>query len=228
MRAICTALCFFGMASVAWAGPAPGGDVVVPTAVPCNLAVVTYDWDFTVGDQGFTTTTCDAGGLPAWEYGSTTFVPVTGNCWGTTLQAAYPDDAGHGLVSPFFMVDGCACLLELTHYFDIEPNYDGFNLAVNGTVVAPVGGYTGIINTSTSYYAWCVDMQEGFSGDGGPRVDCFDLTGFMGQEVCVEIDFGSDSHVQYPGVDISKIQIGSMGTSPTESSTWGEIKGLFR
>ena len=44
----------------------------------------------------------------------------------------------------------------------------------------------------------------------------------------IEIDFGSDSHVQYPGVGISKIQVGSAGASPTESSTWGEIKSLFR
>ena len=228
MRAILTALCLLGMASIALAGPAPSGDVPVPAAVPCNLASVVYDWDFTVSDQGFTTTACDAGGVPVWQYGTTTYVPVAGNCWGTTLATAYPNDAGHGLVSPMFMVDGCASLLELTHYFDVEGSYDGFNLKVNGTVVTPMGGYTGIINTSTSYYAWCVDGQTGWHGFGGPRVDCFDLGAFSGQDVTVEIDFGSDSSVTYPGVYISKIQVGSTGASPTESSTWGEIKSLFR
>ena len=228
MRAILTALCLLGMASVALAGPAPSGDVPVPTAVPCNLAVITYDWDFTVSDHGFTTTTCDTGGLPVWEYGATTYVPVTGNCWGTVLNTDYPNDAGHALVSPMFFVDNDSNLLELVHYFDVEGSYDGFNLKVNGTVITPIGGYTGIISTSTTYYAWCVDGQNGWNGFGGARVDCFDLSSFATHDIAVEIDFGSDSSVTYPGEYISAIKVGAEAPSATESSTWGEIKSLFR
>jgi hypothetical protein len=36
--------------------------------VSCNLIYVAHDWDFSVSDQGFTTTTCDAtGGADVWQ-----------------------------------------------------------------------------------------------------------------------------------------------------------------
>ena len=66
------------------------------------------------------------------------------------------------------------------------------------------------------------------NGTGGAHVDCFSLTAFDGQHVTVEVDLDSDSSVQYPGEYISAIEVGAEAPSPTEGSTWGEIKSLFR
>jgi hypothetical protein len=197
--------------------------------VPCGLNTITYDWDFSQGDMGFTAMICEDGGVPAWEHGTTTYIPgAPGTVWGTVLGAAYNNNTGDGLISPSFYVDVGTELVEVYHYFDIETNYDGGNLVVNGTVVPPMGGYNGTISTSTSFYAYCTDLEEGFTGhDATWRVDCFDLNPFIGTNVQLEFDFGSDSSVTYPGWYIAWIKVGTY-VVPTEEQSWGHIKGLYR
>ncbi len=197
--------------------------------VPCNLQSVCIDWDFAQGDQGFTPAVCEVGGAPVWEHGATTFIPgAPGTVWGTVLNADYLNDSGDGLCSPEFEVTAHCNMMEIYHYYDIETNFDGANVTVNGNVVTPIGGYDAVISTSTAFYAWCVDMEDGFTGHVNTwGADCFDLSAFVGQTVSVCFDFGSDSSVTYPGWYIAQVQIGGLSTS-VEEGAWGGIKSLFR
>jgi hypothetical protein len=202
--------------------------------IPCTMNVVQYDWDFAVGDQGFTTTACDpTGGDPVWEWGTCNVPGAPGTVWGTVLNANYPNNAGEGLVSPSFLVGTSSYLVEVLHYVHIESNFDGGNMKVNGTVVAPLTGYPATISTSTSFYAFCVDMEDGFTGNGfsGPSEEwvtrCWDLTPYMTQSVELEFDFGTDSSVSYPGWFLAYVKVGGEGYTPVEPSTWGDIKSLY-
>lgn len=231
MKALLSLVCLLFVAGVAMAGSPPAAEPTQPAQVPCNLPAVAYNWDFADADHGFTTIACDSDGLPVWAYGTTGFIPgAPGAVWGTVLNANYPNQAGEGLVSPEFMVDNSAYLMEVYHWFQIENNYDGGNVSVNGTVITPMGGYTSTISTSTSYYAWCVDMEQGFTGSTNPvwRTDCWDLTALIGQTISVEFDFGSDSSVTYPGWYLASVKIGGEGIIPVEGASWGSIKNLYR
>lgn len=231
MKALFTLVGLLFVAGVAVAGTPPYAEPVQPAQVPCDLPAVAYNWDFADGDQGFTTTMCDTDGLPVWEYGVTGYIPDTpGAVWGTVLAANYPNQAGEGLVSPEWMVDASSYLMEVYHWFRIETNYDGGNVSVNGQVVAPIGGYTSTISTSTSFYAWCVDMEPGFTGSTlNPwRTDCWDLSAFAGQMISVEFDFGSDSSVSYPGWYLGSVKIGGEPGVPVEPSSWGTIKNIYK
>jgi hypothetical protein len=235
MRTLFTVFGILALTGVAFAGNPPLQDVAVQSSVPCNLQAVCYDWDFAVGDQGFTTATCDpTGGIAVWEYGATSAPGAPGNVWGTVLNGNYPSDAGDGLVSPMFEVNDACHLMEILHYVHIESNYDGGNVSVDGVVIPPTDGYPATISTSTSYYAFCVDLEEGFTGNGfsGPSEDwvarCFDLSGYIGQTIQVEFDFGSDSSVTYPGWYLAYVKVGTDQVVPVETSTWGNIKELYR
>jgi len=192
----------------------PAPPVPQPTRVPCNLGPVAMDWDFSIGEHGFTTADCDNGGQPVWEWGATSFIPgAPARVWGTILAGNYPNDAGQGLLSPPWVVSENCWLVEVLHYFDVEANYDGCNLVVMpyGNVWEPSGGYSvPAISTNTSYYAWCVDGEPGWTGaSSGWRVDCFDLSEFMNQQVAIEFDFGSDESVTAPGWYIARVRVGS-------------------
>jgi hypothetical protein len=207
------------LAGVASADKVVTKEPVQRSRVACDMPFVTYDWDFTIGSHGFTTTDCDTpgGGTVTWEWGTTSYIAgAPGTVWGTTLNANYPNDAGHGLVSPTWVVDEESYLVEIHHYFDIETNFDGCNMVISpyDTVWDPIGGYTTTqISTSTAYYAWCVDMEPGWTGASGSwRVDCFDLSEYMGMAIAVEFDFGSDVSVNAPGWYISRVTVGGVGT----------------
>ncbi len=188
---------------------------VVPTgrqrpAELCAIESVSQDWDFAEDDHGFVPVDCDASGLPVWEHGLSELsgTPV----WGTVLLADYPNDAGSGLRSPTFTVTSESYLVEVTHTFDMEWEYDGANVTIDphGTVVAPIAGYTvPEISPSPSYTPWCVDGEPGWTGSSsGWRTDCFDLSAFMGQSIAIELDFGSDISVTGPGWYVSSIRVG--------------------
>lgn len=229
MKILLSVLCLCLSAGVALAGYPPAAEPSQPVRTACDMPSVAYDWNFANGNQGFTTGTCDSGGSAVWQFGTSNIPGAPGTVWGTILQGNYPDNSGDGLISPQFMVGNGSYLLEIMHYFDIETNYDGGNVKVNGTVVIPDGGYTGTISTSTSYYAWCVDMELGWTGHENQwRTDCFDLSAYMGQMVTVELDFGSDSSVNYPGWYIAYLKVGGQGGVPTAPTSWGQVKSLYR
>ncbi len=205
--------------------------------VACDLVSICWTWD-----GSFTTEACDAtGGLPVWQYGPSTGIPTVDcygnpitNVLGTILNGSYPSNSGHrAIFGGSFLVSESCYLLELCHYYDTENSYDGGNLEVKVgstyTVVPPVGGYPDAqLCESTSFYAYCVDMQPGFTD--GPTAgfvkDCFDLSAFMGQTVQIAVKFGSDSSVTYPGWYIAGVMAGGL-TTAVEESTWSTIKQLY-
>lgn len=213
-------------------------DVSVLGRDSCNLLAVEHDWDFSVSDHGFTTMPCDAtGGLPVWQWGSETVVPdAPANVWATVLNGNYLNNSGEGLVSPAFYVTPDAFLMEIYNYVHMENNFDGGNVKVGGQVIQPTNEYTHpIISESASFYAYCVDGQPGYSGNGwnGPSqvwlVQCFDLSDFMGQEIQVQFDFGSDSSVVYPGWYLGYVKIGSdQDPVGSEDQTLSGVKSIFR
>ncbi len=229
MRFVYAIVGILAMAGAAMAGYPPAADVVQPTAVPCNFPCICYDWDFAVSNQGFTAPhSCDTGGAACWAYGNSTIPGAPGPIWGTGLLAAYPNSAGDALWSPSFTVTADCKYVEIYHYFDIETNYDGCNVKFNGTVLTPQGGYSGTVSTSTSFYAYCVDMEMGWFGSSSSwRAECFDLSNFVGQTGQLAFEFGSDSSVAYRGWALGYVKVGGYGATPVESSTWGNIKGLF-
>jgi hypothetical protein len=230
MRGLLVFLGTLALVGVAFAGNPPDENVTFHERISCDLQSICYDWNFADGDHGFVSAPCDpGGGLAVWAHGATTIPGAPGTVWGTVLTSDYPSEAGEGICSPAFTVDACCYLMEIYHYYDIETNYDGCNVTVNDVVVPPIGGYDATISTSTSFYAWCVDLEEGFTGhDATWGWDCFDLGEFMGQEVVVCFDFGSDNSVTYPGWYIAQVRVGSDAPSPVEGETWGQIKGMFK
>jgi len=228
MKTFLTILCVVAFASVAWAEK-PVQTVDIPdTRIECSFQTVVYNWDFREGDQGFTTASCDDEGAPVWEHGYWPVGDVV--CWGTSLQGNYPNDTGHSLISPTFMVDASTYLVDVAHGYDTEISYDGGNLSVNGIVVEPMEGYPDDeISDSTTYYAWCVDGEPGFTGYSGTEIvhNCFDLTPFLGQEVQLSFDFGSDSSANDQGWMIVDIDVGS-DVVPVQGTTWSNIKGMYR
>jgi len=193
----------------------PQAPVAPLSRVSCDLISVAHDWDFAVSDQGFTTTTCDlTGGEPAWEWGTTTVPGAPGTVWGTVLDGNYPTNAGQGLLSPVFDVTPTSDYMEILSYVHTETNFDGVNVKVNDTLLQPTVPYDATISSSTSYYAYCVDNQPGWTGSGstGPSQNwvqqCFDLSAYLGQSIQVRFDIGSDSSVTYPGWYLGYVRIG--------------------
>jgi hypothetical protein len=228
MKILLTILLMVIIASVAWAEkPTQPVDNTI-SRIECPLENVAYDWDFAESDQGFTTGPCDDGGLPCWEYGVNEAVWPDA-LWYTVVFGNYPNDAGESLISPSFVVDASAYLVEVWHGYAIEEGYDGGNLSVNGVVVEPLEGYPDEeISDSTGWYAWCVDGEPGFTGAGGLDLyNCFDLSAFMGEEVQLSFDFGSDSTATEPGWGIGYVRVGS-DVVTTDGTTWSAVKGLYR
>ena len=231
MKRVLVMLSLMALAGTAYAGDPPIESVEWERANDsCELTVVTYDWDFSQGDQGFTHAVCEAGGIDDWAYGVPTNpeVPINVAVWGTGLAGDYSNSSGSGLYAPAFTVTEDAYLMEVSHWFDIENNYDGCNVSVNGEVIQPYTVYPAVINTSASYYAYCVDNEPGWTDGPTESLDCFDLSPWMGQTVEVEFALGSDDIVSYPGWFIYYVKVGGQGGTPTEGSTWGSIKGLFQ
>ena len=161
--------------------------------------------------------------------------PFGPNVWGTVLGGPYSNDSGDGLIAPEVMVEvGVNELVELVHYVDIETNYDGGNVVVidgggGETILEPMAGYPAIISTSTSYYAFCVDLEPGFTGhDAIWTAACGDLSPWDGQVIAIRLDFGSDSSVTYPGWYLAGYTFGTDVSTPVEQESWGTIKGLYR
>lgn len=234
MRTLLTFLCVLVLASAAAAEkPVIENPDPVTTRVDCPFDVVTYDWNFNDGDYGFTTDVCDpTGGEPVWAYGTETNLPGY-TVWGTVLDGNYPSNSGEALVSPMFTVGTATQYVQIVHYYDTEFSYDGLNLVVNGDVVAPMDGYDDDeLSDSTTYYAFCVDGQPGFSGhdldDWMLITSCFDLSAYLGLDVDLRFQFGSDSSVQYPGWYLASVQVGGFDDVATEPHTWSSLRTLYR
>ncbi len=213
---------------------------ITPPEPCCPFDVVCVDKHFNTCDQDYFPIPCGVGPIP-WEYGvpvgipgvSCDDVPVT-HVLATILNGDYPVAAGQGaVVGPFDITAECSCL-EICHFYDIEPGYDGGNVKVSTdggatwTLVYPFRGYDDILD-STSFQAECVWMEEVFTGHQTEFVrDCFDLSDYIGQTVHVGLFFGADGSVTYPGWYVKWIRLGGDEMSPVQQSTWGKIKSNFR
>ena len=230
MKTLLTVLCILIMATAAWGAKPPGVMNGSTERVGCTFEYINWAWDFSQGDHGFTTGTCDAEGLPTWEWGTETVVFGSMDVWGTTLNGAYQSETGEALISPSWVVDDTNYLVQLVHWYNIENSYDGGNLMVNGVVVPPSDGYPDDeLSDSTNYYAWCVDTQPGFTGEGPTELfaSCFDLTDFIGEEVQLQFQFGSDSSVTYPGWYLAVVIVGT-DLVATDAQTWTQLKATYR
>ena len=228
MKALLITLSVITIASVAWAEK-PVQDVEVPVSrIECSFENIVYNWDFSEGDHGFTTAPCDDQGVPVWEWAYWDYVDR--NCWMVGILAIYPNDSGESLISPSFLVDASTYLVDVGHGYSTEVSADGGNMKVNGIVVEPMEGYPDDeLSDSTSLYAWCVDGEPGWTGYSGDDAvhSCFDLSDFMGQEVQLSFDFGSDANRTGGGWVIFDIDVGS-DVVATEGTTWSAMKAMFR
>lgn len=181
----------------------------------CDLVQVAYDWDFETGAHDFYVVDCDQGGVQVWEYGATDSIPdAPRQVWGTVLNGDYPEGSGSGLASPSFLVTGATCWVEVYHYYETEAGYDGGNVSIgiwpDSQRIEPVDGYSGSISSDPDRFAFCVDEEMGWTGSSERwRVDCFDLTPFLGQQVALEFDFGSDASGSAPGWYLARVAVGS-------------------
>ena len=196
--------------------------VILEGKVGCNFTDTCIVLDFNMDPGGGAVSPCDTGGVSVWQWGpdpnspeiACDEVPVT-NVWATTPGANYPVDAGERLIfGPFEITPDCDWM-EICHYYDTEMGWDGGNVKISRDggatwqLIYPEGGYPGIINSNTSYYAWCVDSQPGFTGNSVSYVkDCFDLSAYIGQTVLIAFDFGSDESMTYTGWDIKWLILG--------------------
>ena len=185
--------------------------------IDCGLGPIPWQWGVPVGVP---TLACDD-------------VPVT-NVLATVLAGNYPISRGQGaVIGPFDLTPLCSCL-ELCHYYDIESGFDGGNVKISldggatWILVYPDLGYDDILD-STSYIAECTWGEQVFCGHlTAFRRDCFDLTDYVGNTILVGFFFGADSSVTYPGWYIKWVKIGGDEYSPTEKTSWGFIKALYR
>jgi hypothetical protein len=229
-----------GIAAAQDADFKPRQDPVTITRVECGFTNVWLDVSFGMDDAGFTTAPCDTSGLPVWEWGVSGYIPPPPapygpNVWGTVLAGPYVNNSGDGLTSPPITIEvGLNELVELVHYVDIETNYDGGNVVVidgsgGETILEPMAGYPATISTSDYFYAFCVDLEPGFTGhDGVWMTTCGDLTPWDGQEITIRLDFGSDSSVTYPGWYLAGYRFGTDQQTPVELESWSTVKGLYR
>jgi hypothetical protein len=196
----------------------------------CDIlyAQILYLFDFNESDGGFTHMCFDVTGCPDgiddWQWGMPSYEVFPGdetcdgveltNCWGTNLigDYQYTHSCSKLMSQPLFFDD--VALMEVCHYYSTESSFDGGNVKVSvdggatWTLIYPQAGYDGIISVSTAYYACHVDNQDGYMGaSDGWKKDFFDLTPFMGMDVIVAFDFGSDESVQYPGWYIKWVKV---------------------
>jgi hypothetical protein len=243
MKVFATVLCVFLLVSVAAAQSAVqkiDQDPVETPRIACEFENICEAISFGADPGGFVPELCEPDGLPAWEWGIDTTIPAPPapygpNVWGTVLNGSYSSNTGDGLVSPLFAIDiGVNELVEWVHYVDIETNYDGGNVVVldgagGETVLVPMAGYPATLSTSTYYYAYCVDLEDGYTGhDAIWATACADLSPWDGEVIALRFDFGSDSSVTYPGWFLAGVTLGTETGTPVEHGSWTTIKALFR
>jgi hypothetical protein len=204
----------------------------------CRFNSICYDWDFAVGDHGFTPVVCDAG-AQVWEYGATTYIPgAPGNVWGTVLEGDYVANTGDGLLSPAFtVVPGVCDWLEIRHYIHTDAAFafwqEGGNVTVNGTVISPLEGYSGwasseatCVGTDPFTLIWYGDIPGPIRTWGR---SCFDLSPFVDQEIQVSFNFGSDASGGSPGWYLAYVKVGNTDEATgNERQTWGALKSMYK
>ncbi len=157
--------------------------------------------DFEATDGGYThfPKTVDA-----WEYGVPTSGPMAAHSgtklWATILGGNYPNSMWCGLVTPAFVVPSGAAF-SFWHWYSFENSYDGGNVKISTdggttyTLITPVGGYPGFMNSNPYMTGQAAYTQ---TGSGWMKAE-FDLSAYEGMSVIIMWETASDSSVTYPG-----------------------------
>ncbi len=172
-----------------------------------------YSEDFDIYDGGYTSTSCGGGG-GCWEWGNPTYGPATAcsepYCWGTEIDAAYPNSTCSHLETPPIELQPLATLT-FCHWYSIEYGWDGGNVKIstdggsNWDLLTPVGGYI-----DTCYINDCVWGEPIYTGHSTTWTTAeFDLSAYGGTTAIIQWNFGSDGSVTYPGWYIDNVEITS-------------------
>jgi hypothetical protein len=174
-------------------------------------------------------------------------VPLS-SCFGTALDAEYSIySSSSRLVSPLFHLPGdygsqsCRRIfLEVCHWYDIEEETDGGNVVLfdgdgydgdPSNVLFPVGGtlYDALVSPNCQLNACLVDNEAAFTGTRTTWTKSyFDLSPYMGQEIRVAFDFGSEPLLSRAGWYIGWVKIWCIlgTTEATEFFSFEDIHGF--
>ncbi len=187
-----------------------------------DVAIYTTLLDFEADNGGFTPQE-----YSYWEWGVPTSGPGAAHsgskCWATVLNGNYHNSANWSLYSPSFVATADAPIFAFFHWYSMENNWDGGNVAVSinagpYTVITPRGGYDG---TPTGL------GEVGFTGtSGGWIMEIFDLPAVTtGDVFTLRFRFGSDASVNsYPGWYIDDFIFGDFLLSPVHEAPGTETR----
>ena len=109
------------------------------------------------------------------------------------------------------------------------------NDGVTWILIPPARGYDGSANYyDDGFWPKCIPGQPCFTGWSETFIkDCFDLGAYVGQEVLVGFDFGTDQIDPWYGWYIKSVKFGEPPTSGVEMideerPTWGAVKVMYR
>jgi len=130
-----------------------------------------------------------------WAWGTPTQAGVTPysgtKLWASSLSGNYPNLVSYSLFTPVYVLE-TGSTLSFRHYYGLENNYDGGNVAIstNGgnswTVITPTGGYTS--NALSG-----LGGEPGYTGTPGAwQLATFNLNNYAGQSVMLRFRLGSD------------------------------------
>ena len=166
----------------------------------CYFFVVGYSEDFEATDGGFVPDPPTG----AWEWGTPTVGPAGAhsgvNLWGTVLNGEYENNADWSLYTLDYIATQDDPVLTFWHWYDIEPSWDGGNVAISTdggatwTVIEPEGGYPDDAITG-------LNGEPGYTGRDATWMQAtFVLNGITSGTIFkIRFRFGSDGSVTYPG-----------------------------
>jgi hypothetical protein len=170
-----------------------------------------HDQDFESGDGYYTST-------GSWAWGTPTTGPGAAHSgsklWATNLNGNYPTNDNAKLETlPITVPTGAD--LEFWMWYDTEFSYDGMNVKISndsGATWTILGAYLAPYDDDAASTANAgIPGEPCFSGHGqGVWTQySFDLATYEGEEVIIRFHFGSDGSVQYPGMYIDDVKVGT-------------------
>jgi hypothetical protein len=169
-------------------------------------------------DQDFESTDGDYTKTGSWAWGVPTSGPGAAHSgarlWATNLNGAYPASDNAKLETvPITVPIGAD--LEFWMWYDTEFSWDGMNVKCSndsGATWTILGAYLAPYDDDAASTANAgIPGEPCFSGHGQQvwTQYTFDLAPYEGEEVIIRFHFGSDSSVQYPGMYIDDVKVGT-------------------
>jgi hypothetical protein len=154
--------------------------------VPYNMMNIFSDFETENGN--FMSETGWAWGTPT----QTGVTPYSGTkLWASNLSGNYPNLVSYSLFTPVYALE-TGSTLSFRHYYGLENNYDGGNVAISTnygntwTVLTPAGGYPAGALAG-------LGGEPGYSGTPGVwQLATFNLSNYANQQVMLRFRLGSD------------------------------------